>query len=342
MPDSPLFPTQASAMASRIDTLYVFLVAMSAFFTILIAALVIYFAIRYRRREANQTGQDVHGAMLLEVTWTVVPLLITMVIFFWSANLFFAMAKPPADTLNLYVVGKQWMWKVQHPGGQAEINEIHVPVGRDVKLTMTSQDVIHDVYIPAFRVKADVLPGKYTHLWFRPTKAGRYHLFCAEYCGLQHSGMIGWVTAMEPQQYEDWLAGGAGQVTLASAGEKLFQELACSSCHRSDSQGRGPVLDGVFGSQVALEDGRLVTADEAYIRESILNPQAKIVAGFKPLMPTFQGLVSEEGVLQLIEYIKSLKARGPDTRTSPAGAAGAPAPPKLPAPLPQQAGDRKK
>jgi cytochrome c oxidase subunit II len=341
MPDSPLFPTQASTMAARIDTLYVFLVAMSAFFTILIAALVIYFAIRYRRRAANQTGQDVHGAMLLEITWTVVPLIITMVIFFWSANLFFAMAKPPADTINLYVVGKQWMWKVQHPGGQAEINEIHVPVGRDVKLTMTSQDVIHDVYIPAFRVKADVLPGKYTHLWFRATKPGRYHMFCAEYCGLQHSGMIGWVTVMEPQQYEAWLAGGAGQGSLASAGEKLFQELACSSCHRSDSQGRGPVLDGVFGSQVALEDGRLVTADEAYVRESILNPQAKIVAGFKPLMPTFQGLVSEEGVLQLIEYIKSLKARGPDTRTAPAGAAGGPAAPKAPAPAPQ-AGDRKK
>ncbi len=208
--------------------------------------------------------------------------------------------------MEIFVVGKQWMWKVQHPGGQREINELHVPVGRPVKLIMGSEDVLHSYYIPAFRVKADVIPGRYNTLWFQATTPGRYHLFCAEYCGTQHSGMIGEIIAMEPAAYQEWVSGGRAEDSPVAAGAKLFQDLACVSCHQAESQGRGPSLVNVFGHEVELQGGAKVLADEAYIRESILQPQAKIVAGYQPLMPTFQGLVTEEQLLQLIAYVKSL------------------------------------
>jgi cytochrome c oxidase subunit 2 len=209
--------------------------------------------------------------------------------------------------MDIYVVAKQWMWKLQHVDGQREIDELHVPVDRDVKLIMTSQDVVHSFYIPAFRIKQDVIPGRYTTLWFHATRPGTYHLFCAEYCGTQHSGMIGSIVVMAPEDYEAWLSGGGGEGSLASTGQKLFQQLGCGSCHRSDTQGRGPNLSGVFGKPVLLEDGRTVTADENYVRESILNPGAKIVAGFKNIMPSFQGVVNEEQLLGLIAYVKSLQ-----------------------------------
>jgi cytochrome c oxidase subunit II len=231
------------------------------------------------------------------------------VMFVWGSSVFFAQQRPPDETINIYVVGKQWMWKFQHLDGQREIDELHVPVGRAVKLIMTSEDVIHDVFVPAFRVKADVLPGRYTSIWFQATKPGRYHLFCAEYCGTRHSGMTGEVIVMEPAEYQAWLSGGTGEGSLASAGEKLFADLACNTCHRPDSQGRGPVLDGLFGKTVTMQNGENVMFDEAYIRESILTPTAKVAAGFQPIMPTFQGLVSEEQLLQLIEYVKSLQSK---------------------------------
>jgi cytochrome c oxidase subunit 2 len=224
------------------------------------------------------------------------------------------MSRPPDETLNVYVVGKQWMWKFQHLDGQREINELHVPVGRAVKLIMTSEDVIHDVFVPAFRVKADVIPGRYTHLWFEPTKPGTYHLFCAEYCGTRHSGMVGQIVVMEPNDYQTWLSGGTEEGSLASAGQKLFADLACNTCHRPDAQGRGPVLHNLFGKTVELTSGERVVVDEAYIRESILNPQAKVTVGFQPIMPTFQGLVTEEGLLELIEYVKSLKQDTPNAQ----------------------------
>ena len=303
----PLFPERASTMAPRVDALYFFLLAIAVFFSLLIAGLIVYYAIRYRRGSADAVGTRIREGMVLEVTWTVVPLIITMVIFVWGASVYFAMASPPPETLNIYVVGKQWMWKFQHLDGQREINELHVPVGRDVKLITTSEDVIHDLFVPAFRIKADVLPGRYINIWFRATRPGRYHLFCAEYCGTKHSGMTGQVVVMEPADYQDWLSGGAGQGSLASAGEKLFNDLACNTCHRPDSQGRGPVLNGLFGKTVSLVGGGMLTADEGYIRESILNPSAKITAGFQPIMPTFQGLVTEEQLLELVEYVKALK-----------------------------------
>jgi cytochrome c oxidase subunit 2 len=219
---------------------------------------------------------------------------------------FFAMSRPPDDTLNIYVVGKQWMWKFQHLNGAREINELHVPVGQPVKLIMTSEDVIHDLFFPAFRVKADVIPGRYTEIWFEPTRPGSYHLFCAEYCGTRHSGMIGQVVVLEPSEFQTWLASGQAEGSLASAGGKLFRDLACNTCHRSDAQGRGPVLDGLFGKTVTLQSGETIAVDEAYVRESIVNPNERITAGFQPIMPAYQGQVNEEQMLELIEYIRAL------------------------------------
>jgi cytochrome c oxidase subunit 2 len=305
----PLFPEAASSIAGRVDALYFFLLGITVFFSVLIAGLIIVYAVKYRRRSPRSIGTKIHGSLALEIAWTVIPLAITMVIFVWGASVFFAMSTPPADTLNIYVVGKQWMWKFQHLDGQREINELHVPLGRDVKLIATSEDVIHDVFVPAFRVKADVIPGRYVTIWFRATKPGRYHLFCAEYCGTRHSGMTGEVIVMEPAEYQAWLSGGAQGGSLADAGQKLFSDLACNTCHRPDAQGRGPVLDGLLGKTVSLQSGDTIVADEAYVRESILNPSAKITAGYQPIMPTFQGLVSEEQLLELIEYVKSLQSQ---------------------------------
>jgi cytochrome c oxidase subunit 2 len=303
---TPLFPESASTMAPRVDALYFFLIGVTVFFSLLIAGLIVYYAVKYHRRSVDAVGERIHGSLLLEVTWSVVPFLITMVIFVWGASVYFAIATPPAETLNIYVVGKQWMWKFQHLDGQREINELHVPVGRNVKLITTSEDVIHDLFIPAFRVKADVIPGRYVNIWFNATKPGRYHLFCAEYCGTRHSGMTGEIVVMEDTEYQDWLSGGGAAGSLASAGERLFVDLACNSCHLADSAGRGPVLNGLFGTTVTTQSGEMVVVDEAYVRESILNPSAKVTAGYQPIMPTFQGLVSEEGLLELIEYVKSL------------------------------------
>jgi cytochrome c oxidase subunit 2 len=295
-------------MAPRVDALYFSLIGVAGFFSLLIAGLIVYYAVRFRRRAPDAVGARVHGGLVLEITWTVIPLIIVMGIFVWGASVFFAMSRPPDDTLNVYVVGKQWMWKFQHLNGQREINELHVPVGRAVKLIMTSEDVIHDVFVPAFRVKADVVPGRYTQIWFEPTKPGRYHLFCAEYCGTRHSGMTGEVVVMEPDDFQVWLSGGHTEGALASAGARLFADLACNTCHRPGLQGRGPMLEGLFGRTVTLEGGRTAVVDEAYLREAIVNPSARVPAGFQPIMPTYQGVVSEEGLQQLVEYMKSLRA----------------------------------
>jgi cytochrome c oxidase subunit 2 len=306
-------------MATRVDHLYFFLLAVAVFFSVLIAGLVIYYAVKYRRRSPGAIGQSIEGGLPLEIAWTVIPAVITVVMFVWGASVFFAEQRAPDETINIYVVGKQWMWKFQHLDGQREIDELHVPVGRAVKLIMTSEDVIHDLFVPAFRVKADIVPGRYTTIWFQATKPGRYRLFCAEYCGTRHSGMTGDVVVMEPNDYQTWLSGGVPEGSLASSGEKLFNDLACNTCHKPDSQGRGPMLQNLFGRTQSLQNGTTVVADEAYIRESILNPRANMVAGFQPIMPTYQGLVSEEGLLELVEYVKSLKtppgppAAGPGT-----------------------------
>ena len=304
--DLPLFPAQASAMAPQVDALYFYLIAVSGFFSVLIAVLVIFFAIRYRRRSAGEIPEHIEGSLKLELAWTLIPLAITMTFFAWGARLYFRMNRPPNDAMQIYVVGKQWMWKVQHLDGIREINELHVPVGQAVRLTMTSEDVIHSFFVPAFRMKRDVVPGRYSVAWFQATKPGDYHIFCSQYCGTKHSAMIGWVHVMEPTAFQAWLSGGSGSESLASAGAKLFAQHACNTCHRNDSLARGPNLEGLFGKPVHLQNGQTVIADEQYIRESILNPQAKIVEGFQPIMPTFQGLINEEGLLELVAYIRSL------------------------------------
>ena len=303
-PSFQLIPEQASTTAVHLDHLTYYLLAVATIFSVLIFALVFYFAIKYRRRTNHERPVEIEGALPLEILWSVIPFLLMMVMFGWGASIFFEMSRPPDDAMNIYVVGKQWMWKAQHLEGRREINELHVPLGRPVKLTMTSEDVIHSFFMPAFRVKFDVLPGKYTTAWFNPTKPGKYHLFCAEFCGTLHSGMIGWVYVMEPAEYEKWLSGETE--SLAASGQQLFQFLACANCHRTDKPGRCPNLEGLFGKPVQLTTGETVKADEDYVRESILNPGAKVVAGYQNIMPSFQGLVTEEELLKLIEYVKSL------------------------------------
>lgn len=323
----PLLPEQASTFAEEVDLYFYFLVGLTFFFTILIGIVATVFMIRYRRRRADEVPEAIEGAMALEITWTVIPFLISMFIFAWGAKIYYEMYKEPKEALEIFVTGKQWMWRAQHPDGVREINELHIPVGRRIKLTMTSEDVIHSYYIPAFRTKADVVPGRYTMTWFEATKTGTYHLFCAEYCGTQHSGMIGNIVVMDPAAYQSWLAGGTTEGTPATAGQKLFASLACSTCHQDQNRGRGPTLAGLFGSQVKLDNGLSLTADEGYIRESILNPKAKMVAGYQAIMPTFQGQVSEEQILQLIAYIKSIGAKQDSAGSGGAAPAASPAAP---------------
>jgi cytochrome c oxidase subunit 2 len=337
MGNIPLFPQQASSFASDVDGLLFFIVGVTAFFAVLVVVLVAVFAVRYRRRHAAEVGTPVHGALVLEITWTIIPLILAMMMFYWGAIVYFEMARPPQHAMEIYTVGKRWMWKFQHVTGQREINELHVPVNTPVKLIIGSEDVIHSVFVPAFRVKMDAVPGKTTTLWFTATKPGRYHLFCTEYCGQKHSGMVGWVEVLEPAAFQTWLAGGPPPTNMAEAGEKLFTDLACVTCHRDADDGRGPSLLGVFGSQVTLAGGGTVVADEAYLRESIVNPQAKLVAGFQPLMPTFQGLVSEEQLNQLLAYVKSLAAKSSERGTGAAAVTPAPGvAPAASAPAPQK------
>lgn len=307
----PLLPPSASSVSTEFDLLFFFLIAVSAFFVVLVAALIVVFAIKYRRRNPDDVGADIHGSLALELTWTIIPLALTMVMFVWGADLFFKVARPPRDAMDIYVVGKQWMWKIQHPEGVREINELHVPINRDVRITLGSEDVIHDFFIPAFRVKMDAVPGRWTTLWFRATKVGTYHIFCAQYCGTRHSGMIGQVYAMEPRDFAAWLASGRSTASAVQTGGDLFTSLSCVTCHKTSPTSRGPSLLGLYGSTVTLSDGRTVVADDNYLRESIMDSQAKIVQGYQPIMPTFQGTVSEEQLLQLIAYIKTLKPAAP-------------------------------
>ncbi|PWT88865.1 MAG: cytochrome c oxidase subunit II [Acidobacteria bacterium] len=306
----PFLPDRASSFAANVDYLFLFLIGLSLFFGLLIATLIIYFAIKYRRK-SEEIPEQISGSIRLEIVWTVIPLLIAMGIFVWGADVYVQIYRPPAaPAMNVYVVGKQWMWKFQHTTGQREINQLHIPVNSPIHLTAASEDVIHSFFVPDFRVKADVIPGSYRTFWFEAIKPGTYHLFCAEYCGAKHAGMGGEIIVMSARDYENWLAGGGAMGSLAEQGHKLFLDLACHTCHEPQGTGRGPVLQGLYGKQVTLNNGQTVTVDEAYIRESILDPAAKVAAGFQPIMPTFRGQVSEEDLLRLTEYIKSLSTSG--------------------------------
>ncbi len=321
----PLFPEQASTLAPQVDNLYFFLVAVTAFFAILVSILVAYFAIKYRDDTGQGVGSPITGSVPLEIGWSLIPFVVAMAIFVYATVVYFNIVRPPAETLEVYSTGKRWMWRFQHIDGQSEINDLHVPRGRPVRVTFTSEDVLHSLFIPAFRVKADAIPGRYSSLWFTPTKTGEFHLFCTEYCGTRHAGMIGRVIVMEPNEYQAWLSAGAG-LPMVARGEQLFQQLACGSCHLADGTGRGPSLVGVFGGQVQLANGTSVVADDAYIREAILTPHARLTAGYQAIMPTYQGQVNEEGVMSLIEYIKSLPATRPGTAAPPQANAAQPPP----------------
>lgn len=306
-----MFPARASTTAIHVDELYMYLVVVSAVMTALIFIVIGIFAFKYRRKGPDDPiPRPIHGSVPLELTWSIIPFFFMLVMFAWGTKLYFENYTPPRDTLDIYVTGKQWMWKVQYPGGQREIDEMHVPTGVPIKLTLASEDVIHSFYIPAFRLKHDVVPGSYQTYWFQATEPGRYHLFCAEYCGTNHSRMIGWVTVMDPVSYQNWLAGNSGGVTMAQQGEKLFEKYGCITCHVTNRT--GPPLSDVFNHNVQLADGRTVLGDEAFLRESILNPNAKVTRGFKPnVMPVYQGQIDEESLLQLIVYIKSLSQPAP-------------------------------
>jgi len=299
----PLRPEQASTIAAGFDHLFYFETAVAIFFATFIFGTIFYFAIKYRRRSDSERPPEIEGSLVLELTWTLIPSALCAIMFFWASSLYFTNSRPPAAALEVFVVGKQWMWHIQHAEGPREINELHVPVGRPIKLTMTSEDVIHDFFVPAFRVKHDVIPGQYYSIWFQATKIGKYHFFCAQYCGAQHSSMIGWVYVMSEVDYEHWLTGGAQGESMAESGAALYNKLACITCHGT---GRAPAFNGLYGKPVKLADGQTVVADDDYIRESILTPSAKIVDGYTPIMPTFKGQLSEEELLQLIAFIKSL------------------------------------
>jgi len=300
-------PTQASTYAWQVDGLFFYLVLMVLFFFTLIGGVITYFAVKYRRRSPSELPPPNAGSHKLEIGVSTVLLLLSMTIFVWGAAIFMQQTRLPKDGLEISVVGKQWMWKFEHPTGQREINELHVPVGAKVKLTMATEDVIHALYIPDFRLQYQVVPGRYTYAWFEATQTGKYHLYCNMYCGTNHSGMGGWVYVMEPGDYQAWLSGNANQVSPVVAGQNHFQQLGCTTCHGANAEGgRCPPLIGVFGSQQHFQGGASQLADEAYIRESILNPSAKIVAGYPNIMPTYQGQVTEEQLLQLIAYVKSL------------------------------------
>ena len=300
-------PDQASTMAAPVDYLYLAMWAFTIVVTAIISTIIIVFAVKYRRRSIDEIPRPIHGAIKLETALTGFTFVVFMVIFVAGAAIYYAQYRIPPDTMDVHVVGKQWMWKFQHPTGQREINELHVPMGTKVKLTVTTEDVIHSLYFPAFRIKTDAVPGRYTSAWFEATKEGTYHIFCSEYCGTDHSKMRGRVIVMKPTDYEQWVAGNLNQVSPVEAGRELYNSLGCASCHGANSEGgRCPPLINLYGKQVALQGGTTVTADEDYIRESIINPAAKGVAGYPLIMPTYQGQVTEEQLLQLVSYIKSL------------------------------------
>ena len=307
-----MLPDAASSMANEVDNLYLFIYWVSVASTLLVGAMAVYFAVKYRRRTEDYRPPPPHEHASLEIGMSVVLFIVTMIMFGWGASLFIRFNRPPADAMEMLAVGKQWMWKIEHPSGKREINELHVPLGQPIVVTMSSEDVIHSFYIPAFRVKNDVVPGRFTQVWFTPTQIGKFNLFCAQYCGGEHSLMGGWVYVMQPAEYQQWLRGVSSgpQLPPEEAGKNLFAAKACIACHTPPAAPiLAPSLVGVFGSKVKLNDGTEVTADENYLRESILDSQAKIVFGYPKLspMPLFKGQLSEEEVMQLIAYIKSLK-----------------------------------
>jgi cytochrome c oxidase subunit II len=334
-----IIPPEASTIAPQVDALLVFMTLVSLVGLVLVGLLITAFSILYRK-EKNPVATQIEGSTLLEATWTIIPLGLFLIMFVWGSVLYFRIYTPPPNAMNIYVVGKQWMWKAEHPGGQHEINSLHVPINQPIQITLISQDVFHSFSIPAFRVKREAIPGRYTTVWFNATTPGTYHLFCTQYCGTQHSGMVGDIVVLTAADYKKWLASSTSGVSLAQNGERLFASLSCNACHNGQPDSRGPSLANVYGSKLTLSTGQPVLVDEAYLRQAILNPSAHITQGYAPIMPTYQGQVSEEGLISLVEYIKNLNTNyrvqqtqntadllpeGPDKpgKAAPTGAAAA-------------------
>jgi cytochrome c oxidase subunit 2 len=308
----PLHPDRASSLALHVDILLYAWLALAGVVTVAVLFLIVWFAVKYRHGSGANRALPPDAALRrrnhrIEAAWIVTPLLLFMVMFGWAAVLYYAHAAAPANATEIYVVGKQWMWKLEHVGGQREIDELHVPVGRPVKLIMTSQDVIHSLFMPVFRIKQDVLPGRYTMLWFTPTRPGDYHLFCSQYCGTEHAQMIGHVVVMEPAAFERWLESGNASQSMAQEGAARFRQYGCSGCHGPSASVHAPKLEGLFGRRVQLADGTSTIADERYIHDSVMLPRKDVVAGYEPIMPSFQGQIAEDDLLDIVEYIKSLQ-----------------------------------
>jgi cytochrome c oxidase subunit 2 len=306
-----LFPPQASTSAHNVDALYFALILISLFFIAVVFLPILFFCIKYRRGSPADRSNPSTGSNLIEFGWTMVPTFMGLAIFTWGALDYFQIERKPANAIDVQVVGKQWMWKLQHAEGKREINELHIPVDQTVALTLISQDVIHSFFVPAFRVKQDVVPGKYTSEWFKATRVGEYHIFCSQYCGTQHSQMIGRVVVMQPQAYERWLNSGEQTESIVRAGERLFHDRGCSGCHAPNSMFHAPLLEGLYRKPVPLTDGTMVTADDQYLRDSILQPAKQISAGYANIMPSFSGHLSEEEIMQLIAYLKAIGQQEP-------------------------------
>ena len=307
MTNFALFPPEASKLAPQMDALLFFEILVSLVGMTIVVLLVTTFCILYSKGR-HPVAVQIEGSTILEATWTIIPLGLFLVMFVWGSLIYFRVYTPPANAMNIYVVGKQWMWKAEHPGGQHEINSLHIPTGKPIQLTLISQDVFHSFSIPAFRVKREAIPGRYTSVWCEATTPGTYHLFCTQYCGTNHSAMIGDIVVLTPDGYKQWLAESTSGMSLAQNGERLFASLSCNACHNARPDARGPSLANVYGAKLALASGGTVLADDAYLRESILNPSQHITQGYAPIMPTYQGQVSEEGVIALVEYIKNLSS----------------------------------
>ncbi|HEY3784804.1 MAG TPA: cytochrome c oxidase subunit II [Steroidobacteraceae bacterium] len=300
---------QASSFAGRVDHLFDAMLLLSAVVVIGVFTTLLWFSVKYRHGSQAARTPAPSRALRVELAWTLIPLFLFVGVFAWSISLFAEMSRPPAQTVPVYVVAKQWMWTVQHTGGQREINTLHVALGQPTRLVMTSQDVIHSFYVPAFRVKQDVLPGRYTQLWFTATRAGTYDLFCAEFCGTDHARMGGSVVVLPAKDFARWLDANEG-TGLAAQGEALFRRLGCSGCHDPQSGVHAPDLYDLYGSTVPLSDGTQVRADERYLHDSIMLPAKEVAAGYAPVMPTYQGRIGEDDVLALIAYLKSRHAPG--------------------------------
>lgn len=314
-----LLPPTASHYAQELSAFFWVMVALCSTVAIAIAVFIIYCAVKYRRRNPDELPVQIRGNNSLEITWTIIPAIIFLGMFGWGAKTYFDVEQPPPDTIDIWVVAKQWMWKLEHSNGIREINTLHVPVGQPIRLTMISEDVIHDFFVPAFRMKQDVLPQRYMTIWFNADRPGKYHLLCAEYCGAKHSGMIGWVYAMNPHDYQVWLQQGGDEGSLASTGEKLFHQFGCANCHRFDGHGPAPDLHGLYGRTVTLSTGISRTADENYIHDCLMHTKGGTVAGFADIMPNFRGQLTEEQVLALVSYVKAM---GPEAEVNQPSSSG--------------------